>query len=255
MTEAGSIKFSIGRVIGEGLGVYARNFVSFTLLALLVGLIDLLVTIFYLAPNQVGTLGHFKVVGFDAVVAIFVVLLTYSLTQATIIYGAFQDLRGDRAGIARCLARGLTSIFPVIIGSIILWIAIGLASILLLIPGLIVMTMWWVYIPAIVVERKSIFESFGRSNELTSGSRWAIFGLIFIVYTLSGLVQFVTRTISVFVITMSASSNILLVSFITDYVGSSLTAAFGAAIVAVGYYHLRAEKEGVDANQIASVFD
>ena len=32
--------------------------------------------------------------------------------------------------------------------------------------------MWWVYIPAIVVESKGIIGAFGRSRELTRGRRW-----------------------------------------------------------------------------------
>jgi hypothetical protein len=255
MVDSAAARFSIGRVLGDSVGVYARNFISFSVLALLIGLIDLLIPIFYLAPNQVGGPGEFRVVGFDAVVMIFVVLLTYSLTQATIIYGTFQDLRGDKAQIGSCIAHGLASMFPVIIGSIVLSIFIGLASLLVLIPGLILMTMWWVYIPAVVVERRSIFGGFGRSVELTRGSGWAIFGLIIIVVILSAVVGFVTHIISVSVVTISASGNILFAPLILDYVGSSLTAAFGAVVVAVGYYYLRVDKEGVDVNQIASIFD
>jgi hypothetical protein len=255
MAEPGLPTFSIGRVLGQGLGIYARNFISFSLLALLIGLIDVLATIFYFIPNQAGARGEFRVVGFDAVALILVTLLTYSLTQATIIYGTFQDLRGDKAQIVSCVAHGLTSMFPVIIGSIILSIAVGLASLLVLIPGLILMTMWWVYIPAIVVERKSISAGFGRSVELTRGRGWAIFGIIIIILILSVAVTFVTDIISMSVVTISASTDISFTALILDYIGSSLTAAFGAVVVAVGYYHLRTEKEGIDVNQIASVFD
>jgi hypothetical protein len=255
MAEAGTAQFSIGRVLGDSFGIYARNFISFSVLALLIGLIDLLVTIFYLVPNQVGGPGEFKVVGFDAVLMMLVMLLTYSLTQATIIYGTFQDLRGDKAGVGRCVVHGLTSMLPVIVGSIVLSIFVGLASLLILIPGLILMTMWWVYVPAIVVERKSIFGGFSRSVELTRGRGWAIFGLIIIMLVLSAVVRFATHIISASAVTSSASTHILFAPLILDYVGSSLTVALGAVVVAVGYYHLRAEKEGLDVNQIASVFD
>jgi hypothetical protein len=255
MAQSAAARFSIGRVIADSFGIYARNFISFSVLALLIGLIDLLITIFYLAPNQVGGPGEFRLVGFDAVLMISLMLLTHTLTQATIVFGTFQDLRGHKAGIGTCIAHGLSSIIPVIVGSIILVIGVGLASLLLLIPGLIVMTMWWVYIPTIVVERKSIAAGFVRSQELTSGHRWPIFGLIIIVMVLSALVTYVTRTISFTVISNSTSMDALSVVFVVDYLGSSLAAAFGAVVVAVGYYYLRAEKEGIDADEIASVFD
>jgi hypothetical protein len=249
MAEAGMAQFSIGRVLGDSFGIYARNFISFSVLALLIGLIDLLITIFYPRIRSADP------AGFDVVLMIFVMLLTYSLTQATIIYGTFQDLRGDKAHVGNCITHGLASMFPVIIGSIFLSIFIGLASLLVLIPGLILMTMWWVYIPAIVVERKRIFDGFGRSVELTRGRGWAIFGIIIIILISSIVVTFVTHIISTSVVTISASTDISFAALILDYVGSSLTAAFGAVVVAVGYYHLRTEKDGVDVNQIASVFD
>ena len=255
MAGAGTAQFSIGRVLGDSVGVYARNFVSFSVLALVIGLVDILITIFYLAPNQVGGPGEFRVVGLDAAVMAFITLLTRTLTQATIIYGTFQDLRGQKAGIGLCITQGLSSIIQVIVGSIILAIGIGLASLLLLVPGLIVMTMWWVYIPAIVVERRGIFDSFGRSSALTSDHRWAIFGLIIIVIVLSGFVTTITKFTSFAVIANWASADTLSVHLVLEYVGASFVAAFGAVVVSVGYYYLRAEKEGIDVDQIASVFD
>jgi hypothetical protein len=35
----------------------------------------------------------------------------------------------------------------------------------------------------------------------------------------------------------------------------ALTTAFNAVVGAVGYYYLRAEKEGIDVNEIARIFD
>ena len=51
--EPGTVQFSIGRVIGDSFGVYARNFISFTALALLIGLLDLLFALFVV--DQTGT--------------------------------------------------------------------------------------------------------------------------------------------------------------------------------------------------------
>ena len=50
-------------------------------------------------------------------------------------------------------------------------------AILLLVPGLILAVMWSVVAPACVVERTGVFGAFSRSQELTRGYRWPIFGL------------------------------------------------------------------------------
>lgn len=251
--EASSVQFSIGRVIGSSFGVYARNFISFTILALLIGVISLVLGLTIaedpaaLAAGQINYMA--TGVGFLGL------MVVNGLTQAAIIYGTFQDLRGQKAGLGDCIARGLTTVIPVIVGSILFSLAVGFASLLLLIPGIILALMWWVYIPVIVVEGKGITGSFGRSSELTSGRRWHILGLIVIVILISFAAQFVFGFVTVFAITLSGATDVTVIAAVIEYVATSLVTAFGAVLVAVGYYYLRAEKEGIDVNQIAAVFD
>lgn len=241
-------------MLGDSFGVYARNFIAFTALALLIGLMELLYTI-YSGANQIDESGEVKLIGYHAVVMGFITLLSRSLTEATLIYGTFQDLRGQKAGVGACVAQGLTSIISVIFGSIISSIGIGVASLLFLVPGLIVMTIWWVYVPAIVVERKGIFDAFSRSADLTAGHRWAALGLIIVVILLSMAVTYISEMASYAVITIWPGMDAFLLFLVVNYVGGALTTAFGAVLVAVGYYYLRAERDGIDADQIASIFD
>ena len=143
---------------------------------------------------------------------------------------------------------------PVIVGSILLSIAVAIGFTLLIVPGIILILMWWVYIPAVVVESKGIIEAFGRSRELTRGRRWHILGLIVVIAILLIAVSFVV----VLVVGISAASSPDGVGFgaiIIGYVLNALVTAFNAVLVAVSYYYLRAEKEGVDANEIARIFD
>ena len=64
---------------------------------------------------------------------------------------------------------------------------VGLASILLLIPGIVVLCMFYVAIPVAVVERMGASDALSRSKALTAGHKMTIFGLTL----LSGLVFFV----------------------------------------------------------------
>ena len=57
------------------------------------------------------------------------------------------------------------------------------------------MVMYWVAVPALVVERRGILESFGRSEELTAGRRWKVLWvsvgamlLSFVLSTVIGIV-------------------------------------------------------------------
>ena len=249
--EPGSVQFSIGRVIGDSFGVYARNFISFTVLALVIGLVSLVFQLLVFLPMMVSgsqdpTQMNWGVILLGSVIP----MIVNALTQATIIYGTFQDIRGQRAGIGDCIARGLASIVPVIVGSILLSLGFGIGFVLLIVPGLILLVMWWVYVPAIVVERKGIIEAFGRSRELTRGRRWHILGLALIVGIAALVISFVIGKAL-----QDPTGQVSTVGSIVQYAVLSVLTAFNSVLVAVGYYYLRVEKEGTDVNAIASIFD
>src|SRR5215510_2740562 len=94
----GSVQFSIGRVIGDSIGVYARNFVSFSVLALVIGVLNLVVAMYALSQTPQDSPVPFSFDPSQAGITILVTMLANALTQAAIIYGTFQDLRGDKAG-------------------------------------------------------------------------------------------------------------------------------------------------------------
>jgi hypothetical protein len=68
-------------------------------------------------------------------------------------------------------------------------VAIGL--VLLIVPGLILLTWWAVIAPVIVIERGRALDAFGRSRELVRGNGWAVFGVIVFLF----FVQLVVNSI------------------------------------------------------------
>ena len=61
-------------------------------------------------------------------------------------------------------------------------IAIGIGFVLLIVPGLYLLTIWAVVAPAIVAERRGVIEAFGRSYELVRGHGWTVFGAIVVAF-------------------------------------------------------------------------
>ncbi len=61
-------------------------------------------------------------------------------------------------------------------------IAITLGLILLIIPGLALITIWCLIIPAIVLERTGTLAAFGRSLQLVRGYFWNVFGTLVLVW-------------------------------------------------------------------------
>ena len=64
-------------------------------------------------------------------------------------------------------------IAPLIAVGILAGIGIAIGFVLLIIPGLFLLTIWAVIVPVIVVERAGVFDSFGRSHQLVQGQRLA----------------------------------------------------------------------------------
>ena len=243
--------FAIGTVISTSLAVFSRNLVPFSLIALVIGIPYIVVGFSdsgSIDPAMIEQTGQIPS-GFWAMAAIgfLIYLLTYMLTQSAIVFGTFQDLRGQRASTAACLARGLATLPPVVVAALLASIGVAIGSMLLLIPGIILMLMWWVLVPVLVVEGGGIMDSFGRSRDLTRGHRWGILGLLLIVGVVQWLIDYLLGLISPVLGVFGAELlSMLVVLFFS---------AFASVMVAVGYYYLRAEKEGIVVDDIARIFD
>lgn len=79
--------------------------------------------------------------------------------------------------------------------SLVVGICVTLGFILLIVPGLFLLTIWAVAAPAVVIEGRGVFDALGRSRELVRGNGWNVFGVIVIVFVLNIGVGFVAGTI------------------------------------------------------------
>jgi uncharacterized membrane protein len=177
-------------------------------------------------------------------------MIVGQIVCATLVYGSIQVLRGRQVTIGECLSQGLKRLGAVLGVAILSGIGIVLGMFLLFVPGLILATMWAVAVPAAVVEERGVTASLSRSQELTSGRRWRVFG----VYLLTLLILIVGGLVFEGVTAVVTSLNSL-TSIVGTWIFSALVQAFNACLIATLYYYLRREKEGVEIDQIATVFD
>ena len=93
---------------------------------------------------------------------------------------AVSDVRDGRADLPcrETFSGSQPKLGKIIVTGILLGIAIAIGLVLLIAPGLFLMTIWIAVIPAIVLEDRGIGESFGRSHELVRGNGWNVFGVI-----------------------------------------------------------------------------
>jgi hypothetical protein len=71
---------------------------------------------------------------------------------------------------------------PLLAVSVLFGLGVGIGLVLLIVPGLFVMTIWSVVAPVTVIEHPGVFEAFSRSRQLVKGHGWNVFGVIAIVY-------------------------------------------------------------------------
>ena len=83
-----------------------------------------------------------------------------------------------------------------IVAGILAGLGIAVGLILLIAPGLYLMTIWAVIAPVIVIENAAIGAAFGRSRQLVQGDGWQVFGIVVIIAIASAIVGFIIRAIT-----------------------------------------------------------
>lgn len=128
-----------------------------------------------------------------------ILALVISLLATTLFTGMVVELVADvQDGRRDATAAGLLRAATPVLGKLILVGAVQgvltvIGFLLLVIPGLILLTIWSVAAPVIVLERPRGLDALRRSRELVRGNGWPVFGVILVlgvlVVVLSALVD------------------------------------------------------------------
>ena len=235
--------FNISHVFNQTVAVFSRNLLPFGLVTSVASLPSVLTF------SEGSDPAIFEKAGGGWILfGVFATLILNVLSQAAVLYGAFQDMRGQPVDLLESIKVGLRRFFPVLGLAICMPILGGIAALALIFPGLMVMTMLFVAVPACVVERLGVFKSMGRSAQLTKGHRWKIFGVWIAVMFVGGIAQSILTAVA-------RSIGGVVLGLIISLLAGALLVALNAILAVVIYRDLRVAKEGVDTDQIASVFD
>ncbi len=142
-----------------------------------------------------------------------------------------QDGRRDLS--AGELYRSVTPVLGTLVGASILYgIAVAIGFVLLIVPGLILITIWAVIAPVIVIENQGAMDAFGRSRELVKGYGWPVFGVVLCAL----LITFVVSIILISIAAAIADGPILRI--VLGVLASTVTAPIAALVAGVLYYRL-----------------
>ncbi len=193
--------------------------------------------VIYLAAAIIaGLLGLIGVFGFF--LASIVEFVAAFLLQAALVK-AVQDVRDGRADLSfgQTVSAATPYIGPVAIASILAGIAITIGLILIIAPGLFLITIWAVIVPVIVIERSGALASFGRSRQLVRGNGWHVFGTLVLVFVILIVVDFVLGLIFL-------ALPLLLRNGLSTVISGTLIAPFIALVVTLIYYRLSGASDG-----------
>ena len=163
--------------------------------------------------------------------------LLISFVASVLFTGMVVELVADVQNGRRDATPGklLSAVTPVlgqlILVGLVAGVAIGIGFVLILVPGLILLTLWFVAAPVIVLERPPGLRALGRSRELVRGNAWQVFGVILVLYVLVGIVSFIIEGIA-----DSAGSG---VGIVVRVIVGVLTAPLLALAASVLYFELR----------------
>jgi hypothetical protein len=163
-----------------------------------------------------------------------ITVLAGYLVQAALVKSV-QDIRDGRAdlSVGETVAAGNAVLLPVAGAAILAGIAIGIGLILIIVPGLYLITIWAVIIPVIVIERSGAISAFGRSYQLVRGHGWHVFGTL----VLAWIIQF---AVSLVLGVLLSALPLFLRNAVSTVVTGALVAPFIALIVTLVYYRLLA---------------
>jgi hypothetical protein len=174
---------------------------------------------------------------FGAILSFIISLIALFWVQGALVR-AVEDIRDGRADLSlgETFERVRPQLPAIVVGGLLAGLGIALGLVLLIIPGLILLTWWIVIIPVIVLEERSAGEAFGRSRELVRGHAWSVFGVI--VLTILLVIAF-NIVLSLLLLPVSD----WLRSFLSNIIIGTVVTPFVVLTWTTLYYRLRAAKE------------
>jgi hypothetical protein len=230
---------SVGGVLGESWRLYTKFFGRFFVIAILV----------YLVVNLLNAIFGW-LLGDGAGDAVLLALITTAVSlvgtfwlQGALVF-AVEDVRDGKIDttVGQVFERVRPYLWTLILAGILAALGIAFGLILLIVPGLILLTWWCLIVPVVVLEGKRVGEAFTRSRELVRGHGWTVFGVVVITAILTAIVSGIIQSIFSF-----------LGSFLRYWIGGSIANAvvgpFVAVALTVMYFTLRglAERAGIPA--------
>jgi hypothetical protein len=252
---------SVGDILDRGLKLLLARLGTF----LAINLIVLSpVWIFQLfLPQMVEALTDGTPIG-DMLAFVFVLFGALTLTMicrpladAAILKVVRQEFVGQPTGVASALALAFRRFFTLFFLSLVAGLVVVLGCMTCLVPG-VVFYVFFVFVgQVVVVENKGVFAALGRSQELTTGYRWRILGMLVLFVLMYGMLIAAVQTLDYFLpsaerVRTEGGMKVIfnranyLIQMAIDVPVRTLVQTYTGVCMTLLYFDLRIRKEGYD---------
>jgi len=194
-------------------------------------------------------------------VLILTVIVSAASQAGTVV--AVSNVYLDRpASISDSFSKVKGEILGVIGVSMLVGLGVAVGAIALIIPGIILLTMWSLSVPVKILEGKGVTDSMTRSSDLTKGDRWRVF-LVWLLFAILSvgfamLLQWPVE-IAAGVTSRGAlartSAGWQTLSLASQFVSECLVGPLGTIAFCLIYYDERVRKEAFDLDLMMATLD
>src|ERR1700759_1649723 len=193
--------------------------------------------ILYLISAIIGAL--LSLAGIGGGIAAAIINLSFMFLLQAALVKAVQDVRDGRVdlNLSETIRAALPFVLPVAGAGILAAIGIAIGFVLIIVPGLILLTFWSLIVPSIVLGGVPAMGSFGASWRTVRGHAWNVFGTYVLVWLIYLVFEIVLGLIF-------AALPGWLRSGLAGVVSGTLVAPFIAIVVSLIWYRLTSAHQG-----------
>lgn len=225
------MQLDFGKSFSRVFDLYTKHFVQLiTYSAIFYGVLSLIWVVFIAAFSTS--------VAAAALIGLINIVLT--MVASILIAGAYivgvddAERTGTFPPFGEVWPRLMPRFGALVVTSILSGLGILAGMILLVVPGLVLATWWFVAAPVVMLEDKSGAAALGRSRELVSGNGWTVFGLFFVMAILVGIAGSILGGIVGTIFSFNEYAEL----FTREFVPGVLTGPLSALLAIVVYLEL-----------------
>jgi len=178
--------------------------------------------------------------------------VTYLLAEGVYVRLTADAYQGGPVSVADAAAHALPRAPLVVLGQIVRFIGVGIGSVLLFIPGMIVLVRTAVAAQATVLEDEGAIGGLSRSWSLSKGHAWRVLGGIGLAWLLFFVVMMGLQMLGGIVgAIVGGATAFLAVMLVLSAFGSVLIYPIIPIVSTLMYYDLRVRREGLDLELMA----